>query len=1253
MAWPRISESTRQATSQLAGEIQAILDVAESASAPGGGSALGDPGADGIVVRTAAGVTDTISLVEPAAGLTITNPSGVLSGAGANPTFTLANDLAALEALTGTGFPKRTGTDTWSIGVLGFGDIPDLSATYLVRANNLSDLTSAATARTNLGVAIGSNVQAWDADLDAIAAIAGTSGLLKKTAANTWGLDTSTYLTANQTISFAPTGDVTGSTTGTTTLAPALVIGAGKVTSSMLASGVFANPTAPVGLTAVNGTATTAMRSDGAPALSVSISPTWLGNHTFANPITITKSLNNDLYLLVSNTSSGASATARLELQADTDFSIIKYGGGHAKAGIVEFNSDDGINELRFSTGNYTFYSGSTQIAGINAAGLQLGGSTSNLLMKDSSTGFRVATTLIVTPQANNAFRSTSYTSGLVGWSINASGSAEFDNVDIRGAIHAGIFTYNAINVTAGTQLITPSGAKLKSDVTVTASPTYTITTFTIDTVDQDGLSHAASQLFAVNDVLRLKDGLVGDTWFKVTAVSDQATFWRYTASIQAGTANVTYRAGLGVPDYKQSGAGSIVLTADQINSPYIQMATHAGTFSSADASGSLAQTPQARMGNLNSFFASYASDIYGLAAGQQVSGKAWFSVDPTNGVRLGSNTTARVNLAADGSGFLANSAIAWDTAGNLTMTGNAVIGGVTIGNGKMYIGTGTYNNTNTSFYVDSTGQFSLKDKLSWNGTTLSINGGGTFSGALSAATGSFSGAVTASSGSITGPLTISGASGSLAFGITPPTSASAGTGLWLDRTGLYSLSGSVNSYKLLSNGLFFNEAAGSSAQLQWQSSGTSFAYEYATNLGGDGLLVIATNAITTGQAGTLAFTAANFTAASVAHLQVQNRASAADVRIFTNGASPSFMGLIIGADAAPNATLDLRYSDSSTNSANAMYYMSRSSSGTVANGFGTGLWTALQSSTTVDRLASAISTIWTTATDATRTSAVIIQTVNAGSLTEVGRFAGNGDFTITGLLKAGSGPATLTDAAGKILSTAFLTTGTPQFAGLGLGMAPGTNNLIDATGAVNSSLSFQLQNTTAGTGANTRFMMKNDLGSLGQFGIYSSTTTAYGALAANTSYFYSNVDVVVMADGAAKVIKLATGGNAASLTVNANASLTSSTGATLTSGGIWTNNPSWRALKDDITKISNVESRDLLNWVRNEFQPVRYRYKNDPAPHLGFLLDDMPKNVQNIVTAGDPKGGISTKDSEGLLMLLVKELAREVQQLKNQLRSR
>lgn len=62
------------------------------------------------------------------------------------------------------------------------------------------------------------DAQPLDADLTAIGAISATSGLLRKTAANTWSLDTSTFLTANQSITLS--GDAAGS--GTTSIAVTL-----------------------------------------------------------------------------------------------------------------------------------------------------------------------------------------------------------------------------------------------------------------------------------------------------------------------------------------------------------------------------------------------------------------------------------------------------------------------------------------------------------------------------------------------------------------------------------------------------------------------------------------------------------------------------------------------------------------------------------------------------------------------------------------------------------------------------------------------------------------------------------------------------------------------------------------------------------------------------------------------------------------------------------------------------------------------
>ncbi len=137
-------------------------------------------------------------------------------------------------------------------------------AARLLASSNLADLTNAGTARTNLGLgnvenkssatirseitsgnvttalgftpynasnpsgyitssaltpyltsaAASSTYQPLDTDLTAIAGLAGTTGVLRKTAANTWALDTATYLTGNQSITVS--GDAAGS--GTTAI---------------------------------------------------------------------------------------------------------------------------------------------------------------------------------------------------------------------------------------------------------------------------------------------------------------------------------------------------------------------------------------------------------------------------------------------------------------------------------------------------------------------------------------------------------------------------------------------------------------------------------------------------------------------------------------------------------------------------------------------------------------------------------------------------------------------------------------------------------------------------------------------------------------------------------------------------------------------------------------------------------------------------------------------------------------------------
>lgn len=96
-AYGRVSGTT----AVVAGDISALLD-ADLTSIAGLGTT-------GILVRSASDTYVHRSLTAPAAGITISNNTGTAG----NPTFALANDLAALEGLASTGFAVRSTTDTW------------------------------------------------------------------------------------------------------------------------------------------------------------------------------------------------------------------------------------------------------------------------------------------------------------------------------------------------------------------------------------------------------------------------------------------------------------------------------------------------------------------------------------------------------------------------------------------------------------------------------------------------------------------------------------------------------------------------------------------------------------------------------------------------------------------------------------------------------------------------------------------------------------------------------------------------------------------------------------------------------------------------------------------------------------------------------------------------------------------------------------------------------------------------------------
>lgn len=83
-------------------------------------------------------------------------------------------------------------------------------------------------------------------------------------------------------------GGLSGSSTLTVTGSAVNSSGTISMNGDLVSSSTGANPSASVGLTAVNGSANTFLRSDGAPLLSQSIVPTWTGLHIFNGGLNFT-----------------------------------------------------------------------------------------------------------------------------------------------------------------------------------------------------------------------------------------------------------------------------------------------------------------------------------------------------------------------------------------------------------------------------------------------------------------------------------------------------------------------------------------------------------------------------------------------------------------------------------------------------------------------------------------------------------------------------------------------------------------------------------------------------------------------------------------------------------------------------------------------------------------------------------------------------------------------------------------------------
>lgn len=202
-----------------------------------------------------------------------------------------------------------------------------------------------------------------------------------------------------------------------------------------------ANPTASVGTSAVNGSATTFLRSDGAPAINQAMAPTWTGAHTWspvanATPLTVsgfsltgsgavsleslagtlnTTGVPDVVKLAITDTAhgtntklfniyGGASATTS-EFSVDTSGNTVQTGtetlatGSSTSASVIFTGTTDGIADssnriqiINAGTGNYSFEASLLRFIAPTIVGWSSSGSGTPAINNSADTAFsRVA----------------------------------------------------------------------------------------------------------------------------------------------------------------------------------------------------------------------------------------------------------------------------------------------------------------------------------------------------------------------------------------------------------------------------------------------------------------------------------------------------------------------------------------------------------------------------------------------------------------------------------------------------------------------------------------------------------------------------------------------------------------------------------------------------------------------------------------------------------------------------------------------
>lgn len=192
-----------------------------------------------------------------------------------------------------------------------------------------------------------------------------------------------------------------------------------------LPGGVFSNPSGTIGLTANNGTATTAMRSDATPLLSQSIAPTWTGAHAWTTAGSVT--VPDSVFSLTDNTTpskvmqfqlSGLTASTTVTLtvpDASGTISLLDRAGGQTFTTAQTFNGETILSTM--STSGLSTFNGDAEFnAGVSVKDNSLliydeGDNSKQLAFQCSGV---VGTRTLTVPNANGTIALTSDSGGSI-----------------------------------------------------------------------------------------------------------------------------------------------------------------------------------------------------------------------------------------------------------------------------------------------------------------------------------------------------------------------------------------------------------------------------------------------------------------------------------------------------------------------------------------------------------------------------------------------------------------------------------------------------------------------------------------------------------------------------------------------------------------------------------------------------------------------------------------------------------------------